>query len=145
MYPSGMSNTPWFPVLPEWFARGACVGRDPSLFEPSATNATSTAPWRGICQSCPIREFCLEYAVDNETYGNWGGLTSNERKQLKRLETLTSYQYPSPELSNDFAQVQVFDELDIEYVQSSQEIPHVYPQIEVKQLVQDIDRLLASI
>ena len=40
---------------------------------------------RSICAACPIWASCLSYAMENETYGVWGGMTSMER---------VSFQYP---------------------------------------------------
>lgn len=114
-----MSDIPWFPVLPEWFTDGACVGEDPNLFEPSATNATATAGWRNICRECPVMDMCREYAIKNEPYGNWGGLTANERKQVKRLGRLAGYQSLLTESTYEPQPVQVSDELDLVYVQHS--------------------------
>ena len=34
---------------------------------------------RKICGGCPIQRKCLAYALEHETYGVWGGMTSNER------------------------------------------------------------------
>jgi len=40
---------------------------------------------RQLCQSCPLRLQCLEYALEaKEDFGIWGGLTSNERKDMRR-------------------------------------------------------------
>ncbi len=40
-----------------------------------------------ICNSCPVQEACLEYALDYETpskmYGIWGGATPRERAEIK--------------------------------------------------------------
>ena len=37
------------------------------------------------CGRCPIREQCLEYALEaGENYGIWGGMTAQERKQIRR-------------------------------------------------------------
>ena len=38
---------------------------------------------RSICARCPIWKECLTYALDNEQYGMWGGLTSIERTALR--------------------------------------------------------------
>jgi WhiB family redox-sensing transcriptional regulator len=36
-----------------------------------------------ICEDCPVKMLCLEYAMKQEiTSGVWGGLTEEERKQL---------------------------------------------------------------
>ena len=38
-----------------------------------------------LCDDCPIKFKCLEYALEaNESQGIWGGLTYNERKLLSR-------------------------------------------------------------
>ena len=34
---------------------------------------------RTICGGCPIQRKCLAYALEHETYGVWGGMTTNER------------------------------------------------------------------
>ncbi len=40
---------------------------------------------RKLCEMCPIKMKCLEYALEaNETHGIWGGLTYKERKRLKK-------------------------------------------------------------
>lgn len=37
---------------------------------------------RSICSRCPIWSTCLEYALQHEQYGVWGGMTSLERKSF---------------------------------------------------------------
>jgi len=37
---------------------------------------------RSICTACPIWKDCLTYAFENEQYGMWGGMTSQERASL---------------------------------------------------------------
>lgn len=34
---------------------------------------------RAICVTCPIWKECLTYAFENENYGMWGAMTSQER------------------------------------------------------------------
>lgn len=37
------------------------------------------------CSDCPIREMCLQFAMDHpEEQGIWGGLTSRQRKALRK-------------------------------------------------------------
>jgi hypothetical protein len=38
---------------------------------------------RPTCFSCPIWQDCLRYAMKNEEFGVWGGLTSTERNSFK--------------------------------------------------------------
>jgi WhiB family redox-sensing transcriptional regulator len=36
-----------------------------------------------ICQTCPVREPCREYALEiREQHGIWGGMTESERRQV---------------------------------------------------------------
>lgn len=36
-----------------------------------------------ICSTCPVREPCATYAIDNrELHGIWGGLTVEQRKRM---------------------------------------------------------------
>ena len=41
---------------------------------------------RSICTSCPIWKECLTYAMENENYGMWGGMTSVERISMTQPE-----------------------------------------------------------
>jgi len=70
-----------------WMQDGACRGEDPELFfpEPGPNMLSSIAIAKGICYECPVRETCLEWAIEtNQEYGVWGGLTRNERLALRR-------------------------------------------------------------
>ncbi len=37
-----------------------------------------------ICQDCPVRQECLEYAIAGECVGVWGGMDTNERRAYAR-------------------------------------------------------------
>jgi len=39
--------------------------------------------FRNICAPCPIWRDCIEYALEHETYGVWGGMTGEERQALR--------------------------------------------------------------
>lgn len=45
---------------------------------------------RSICTSCPIWKDCLTYAMRNEDYGMWGGMTTQERISMRNPN-----QYPN--------------------------------------------------
>lgn len=69
---------------PEWRARAACVNVDPELFTgPFGQNGVRRA--KGICNGCPVRIECLEFALGSAgAFGIWGGLTDGERRNLLR-------------------------------------------------------------
>lgn len=40
---------------------------------------------KAICQMCPEREACAEWAIDtDQDFGVWGGLTERERKIIRK-------------------------------------------------------------
>ena len=72
------------PDAPSWDG-AACTHYSPELwFRDDQTNTraeTDTALAKLIChEDCPIRKQCLDWALaHNETWGVWGGLTTDER------------------------------------------------------------------
>jgi WhiB family redox-sensing transcriptional regulator len=72
----------------DWMVAAACRGEDPGLFVPDTPNA-QTARAVAVCDGCPVREECLEYAMKLEghrelthRFGVFGGLTPKERQLL---------------------------------------------------------------
>ena len=41
---------------------------------------------RSVCARCAIWSACLSYAIENEQYGVWGGMTSVERYALRNRD-----------------------------------------------------------
>lgn len=40
---------------------------------------------KAVCESCPVREACLRYALEtNQEAGVWGGTSEEERRKLRR-------------------------------------------------------------
>ncbi|MGY0023713.1 WhiB family transcriptional regulator [Streptomyces sp. YJ-C3] len=49
------------------------------------TGHADAAYVRRICDGCPVRVECLEYALNrDEQWGTWGGLSTRQRKSLLR-------------------------------------------------------------
>lgn len=68
---------------PEWREEAVCTETDPELFFPSSSSGSSRKV-KEVCFSCPVREQCLQFALDNgERFGIWGGLSEMERRALK--------------------------------------------------------------
>jgi WhiB family redox-sensing transcriptional regulator len=73
-------------ALPRFSARPACVGEDPEIFfvnqnDPELHIRNDQA--KRICGGCPVREQCLEWALSYGEHGTWGGLTAQQRGQLR--------------------------------------------------------------
>lgn len=67
--------------IPDW-SLAECQGLTNLFFTDPGEPAE---PAREVCRACPIRDACLEYALDNyELFGVWGGLSFDERKPLLR-------------------------------------------------------------
>jgi WhiB family redox-sensing transcriptional regulator len=65
----------------DWRHRARCRDVDPELFFPVGT----TGPAKAICTLCPVREECLQWALDTaQDAGVWGGLSEEERRALRR-------------------------------------------------------------
>jgi hypothetical protein len=70
---------------PDWTEQAACAqtGVPDAWFPEVGEPLASTAVVR-ICQTCPVRDTCLQVALDNhETHGVWGGLTPNQRHLIR--------------------------------------------------------------
>lgn len=72
----------------EWRARAACrevpteyfVPPDDDTEEPYYPSPLAQA----FCNVCAVKVECLQYALDNNEVGTWGGTTSYQRRQLER-------------------------------------------------------------
>lgn len=74
-----------------WMEEGDCVGAETDLWFPEGTPkqvATASEEAITICNGCAVLGPCREYAVQQEPYGIWGGLTENEREQVRAIRGL---------------------------------------------------------
>jgi WhiB family transcriptional regulator, redox-sensing transcriptional regulator len=70
-------------TVASWRKRAACRGVDPEVFYPLTDEEAVEA--KAICDSCPVREACLEHALSaREREGIWGGATERERRRILR-------------------------------------------------------------
>jgi WhiB family transcriptional regulator, redox-sensing transcriptional regulator len=71
-----------------WEARGACRHSDPELFFPVSTRGPALrqlAKAKRVCEDCPVRVQCLEYALQSgQSFGVWGGASEEERRLMRR-------------------------------------------------------------
>lgn len=63
-----------------WFDHADCQGQSPLFF----TDEYGAYAARAICEGCPVRTDCLNYAIaHNITDGVWGGMTAVQRKRYR--------------------------------------------------------------
>ena len=75
----------------EWQEDAACRQLDNVIFfgaedgESELERQQREAHAKSICETCPVKSPCLEFAMEtNQKFGIWGGLTDKERASLKR-------------------------------------------------------------
>lgn len=73
-----------FPPPPgDWVQQAACGGAPVDIWFPDDPHQATEA--KTACAACPVRNECLDYALDNRIqHGIWGGLTHEERRKLSR-------------------------------------------------------------
>ena len=64
-----------------------CAQTDPELWFPTADRQTGRVA-KVLCNKCPWRESCLQYALFNDVMGIWGGKTERERSQIRKKQKI---------------------------------------------------------
>jgi WhiB family transcriptional regulator, redox-sensing transcriptional regulator len=68
-----------------WRNYAACQGLDVEIFYPATEDEADAAEAKAVCAECPVRQACLEYALNHrEREGVWGGATERERRRIIR-------------------------------------------------------------
>lgn len=77
-----------------WYEDALCGDYDAELFFPSGRGAQAArqiAQAKLICRQCPVRDECLEFALQGRhTHGIWGGLTVTELNEAQKERVLRS-------------------------------------------------------
>jgi len=72
----------------DWRKAGACARADPDLFFPISSTGRALgqiAKAKAICAACPVRQPCLDFALEHDlAHGIWGGTTPAERQEQRR-------------------------------------------------------------
>jgi WhiB family redox-sensing transcriptional regulator len=72
-------------------SKGLCRGEPTDWWFPVVTDKETIANARAaiqICKQCPIIKQCLNYALRNEGFGIWGGMTEREREVERRRQKI---------------------------------------------------------
>lgn len=72
----------------DWRHRSACRDVDPEIFFPVGNTGPALAQIsaaQGICGTCAVQQECLDWALETgQDAGIWGGLTEEERREVRR-------------------------------------------------------------
>lgn len=85
-----------------WRERALCAapGTDPSLWFPRHNDRVTAAKAQAICARCPVRQQCLDFAVDTPPDGGvWAGLT---QRQLLKIRAQRGRQVPCQRCGTPF-------------------------------------------
>lgn len=74
---------PGYRPPPPWVDDAVCAQTDPEAFFPEKGQSAREA--QRICAVCPVREPCLEEALNDGLKGVWGG-TTERRRQIIRAQ-----------------------------------------------------------
>jgi WhiB family redox-sensing transcriptional regulator len=67
---------------PPWYKDSLCKDLPTKLWYQFDAEKDKFA--KKICNRCPVRTQCLQFALDNHETGVWGGLNDMDRKRLRR-------------------------------------------------------------
>jgi WhiB family redox-sensing transcriptional regulator len=71
-----------------WRNQAICRDTDPDLFFPIGTTGQALVQIdraKEVCDVCPVKNDCLEYALEtNQDSGIWGGLDEEQRRNIRR-------------------------------------------------------------
>lgn len=71
---------------PKWMAEAGCVNLAVEFVPPPGRPNKPPTPSEqaaiAVCRTCPVRKECLDYAVEHDEAGIWGGTTEQDRQHL---------------------------------------------------------------
>lgn len=82
---------------PRFTGSEPCRSTDPDIFFcEDGLHPKVVRMLKEICEFCPMRNPCAEYAIVHERYGFWGGMTPRERRYYRqeyriRLESIPAF------------------------------------------------------
>lgn len=68
----------------QWMDNAVCAQVDADLWFPETGGNAALA--RRICSTCPVAADCLQYAVEHNEQGIWGGTSAKTRQRMRGTE-----------------------------------------------------------
>lgn len=73
----------------DWVEKAACRGVDPDVmvpWVPRGSNGSEADQAKSICATCPVRQPCLDAALERPALkGVWGGTSEAERRAIRKM------------------------------------------------------------
>jgi WhiB family redox-sensing transcriptional regulator len=64
----------------DWMAAAECRGQTTRHWFPEPGEDSGFAD--SFCRRCPVAQQCVEYAIDNDLHGQWGGTSKRQRNRI---------------------------------------------------------------
>ncbi len=90
----------------DWVKQADCLDEDTEIFYPK--NGRDFIAKLAICETCPVRNDCLAYALKHkDVNGIWGGSSGNERRAI--LKDIKSKKIKKSEIDDYVAELAKFE------------------------------------
>lgn len=70
-----------------------CAETDPEAFFPEAGQGAGSMAYAkmaiAVCQGCPYKKACLDFAVETRAIGIWGGTSEIQRRRIRMADRVT--------------------------------------------------------
>ena len=80
------------PQKPTWTHLANCLGKTELMFPKEYKDITYITKARQICKNCPVKDLCLDYALEfppADMHGVWAGLTPRQLAAEQRKRGIT--------------------------------------------------------
>lgn len=78
-------------MIPRFKNRPACEGTETRLwFSEEGNNYPEKELLTRICNGCPARQECLQYALEYDVDGFWAGTLPPQRRAIRRVRGITA-------------------------------------------------------
>lgn len=71
--------------MDDWRKQAACEGYPTDWWFEDPTSEEGKRAIE-ICEGCPVKDECHEWAMEHEDWGIWGGIGQKERKRLRSIK-----------------------------------------------------------
>lgn len=72
----------------DW-TKANCIGTDTEAFYPEKGCSIELIDHaRRVCMRCDIVDGCAEHGIHHEAFGIWGGLTTKDRREIRRKRNI---------------------------------------------------------
>lgn len=91
----------------DWLSLGTCIGSSHLFFPDDQGDYINEDYAKSLCKTCKVQKICTDYGI-RERFGIWGGLSENERLQLREEYDNDSFIESIDDVFNSLAEDYIF-------------------------------------